>query len=187
MESKTVYFDNTGRENSDAVFQIARKRADELGIKKIVVASTGGDMALKAMDIFKGLKVIVVTHVTGFKDPNDQKFSEETKKTVEGKGGIVLTTTHAFGGLSKAMRNKYNMFVLGEVIADTLRIFGQGMKVACELAMMAADSGLVDTGEDVISIAGSSRGGDTAILVKAVNTHNFFDLKVKEILCKPHF
>jgi hypothetical protein len=85
------------------------------------------------------------------------------------------------------MRSKYNMYVLGEIIADTLRIFGQGMKVVCEISMMAADSGLVRTDEDVVTIAGSSRGADTAVVLKPVNTHNFFDLKIKEILCKPHF
>jgi hypothetical protein len=79
------------------------------------------------------------------------------------------------------------MYVEGEVIANTLRIFGEGMKVVCEIAMMAADSGLVRTDEDVIAIAGSSRGADTAVVMKPANTHSFFDLKIKEILCKPHF
>jgi len=185
MESRTVYFDKPGVENTDTVLSIARQRAEELGIKTIVVASTVGDTAAKAMDVFQELKVIVVTHVTGFRGPNTQEFTEANRKMVESKQGIILTTTHALGGLSRAMRNKYNMHVLGEVIADTLRIFGQGMKVACEIALMAADSGLVSTDEDVISIAGTGRGADTAIVLKPVNTHNFFDLKVREILCKP--
>jgi hypothetical protein len=129
----------------------------------------------------------VVSHVTGLREPDTQEFTEENRKLVESKGGVILTTTHAFGGLSRAMRSKYNMYVLGEIIADTLRIFGQGMKVVCEISMMAADSGLVHTDEDVIAIAGSSRGADTAVVLKPVNTHNFFDLKIREILCKPHF
>ena len=187
MELKTVYFENPGDENTEAVLKITRQRAEELGIKNIVVSSTRGDTAVMAMDILKGLRVIVVTHVTGFKGPDVQQLTEESKKIVESKGGIVLTTTHAFGGLSKAMRSKHNMFVLGEVVSDTLRIFGQGLKVACEVALMAADSGLVNTEEDIIAMGGSSKGVDTAVVLKAVNTHNFFDLKVKEILCKPHF
>ena len=187
MEAKTVYFENTGKENTEEVLRIAKQRAEELGIKTILVASTSGSTAVKAMEAFKGLRVIVVSHVTGFREPNVQQFTEENRKVVESKGGIVLTTTHAFGGLSKAMRNKYNMYVWGEVIADTLRIFGHGTKVACEIALMAADSGWVRTDEDVISIAGSNEGTDTAILLKPVNTHYFFDLKIKEILCKPHF
>ncbi len=187
MEVKTVYFEKPGSENTDEVLRIAKQRVQELGIKTIVLASTKGDTAIKAMEAFQGLRVIVVSHVAGLREPDIQEFTEENRKLVESKGGVVLTTTHAFGGLSRAMRGKFNMFVLGEVIANTLRIFGQGMKVACEIAMMAADSGLVRTDEDVIAIAGSGRGADTAVVLKPVNTHNFFDLKIREILCKPHF
>ena len=185
MEVKTVYFEKPGIENTETTLKIAKKRAEELGIKTIVVASTVGDTALKAMDVFKGYKVIVVTHVAGMRQPDTQEFDEENRKTVEAKGGIILTTTHALGGLSKAMRNKYNTFVLGEVIANALRIFGQGIKVVCEIAAMAADGGLVRTDEDIIAIAGSGRGADTAALITPANTHNFFDLKIREILCKP--
>jgi len=185
MEAKTVYFEKPGAENTEKTLKIARKRAEELGIKTIVVASTVGDTAVRAMDVFKDCKVIVVTHVAGMRQPDFQEFEENNKKIVEDKGGIVLTTTHALGGLSKAMRKKYETFVLGEVIADALRIFGQGIKVVCEIAAMAADAGLVRTDEDIIAIAGSGRGADTAALITPANTHDFFDLKVREVLCKP--
>lgn len=190
MESKIVYFENPGGENTDEVFLIVKQRAEELGIKKIVVASTSGATAVKALEAFSGFKVIVVSHTAGFKEPDTQEFTEENRKIVESKGGIILTTTHAFAGISRATHRKHNMTALGELIADTLRIFGQGMKVACEIPMMAADSGLVRTDEEIISIAGTGkegRGADTAIVLKPVNTHDFFDLRVKEILCKPHF
>jgi len=187
MELKTVYFEKPGSENTEEVLRMAKQRAEELGIKTIVVASTRGDTAIRAMEVFNKSRVIVVSHSTGLREPDTQEFTEESRKIVESKGGTILTTTHALGGLSRAMRKKFNMYVLGEVIADTLRIFGQGMKVVCEIAMMAADSGLVRTDEDVIAIAGSSRGADTAVVMKPVNTHDFFDLKIKEILCKPHF
>ncbi|MBI2979936.1 MAG: hypothetical protein HYY41_03810 [Chloroflexi bacterium] len=61
------------------------------------------------------------------------------------------------------------------------------MQVACEISLMAADAGLVRTDEDVISIGGSHRGADTAVVLKPVNSTNFFDLRVGEILCKPVF
>ena len=79
------------------------------------------------------------------------------------------------------------VLAIGDVIANVLRTFGEGMKVACEITLMAADSGLVRTDEEVIAIAGTDLGADTAIVLKPVNTQNFFDLKIKEILCKPHF
>lgn len=187
MESKTVYFENPGSENTEEVLGIVRRRAEELGIKTILVASTTGNTAVKAMEAFSGFRVIVVSHVTGFRQPNIQEFTEENRRIVESKGSIILTTDHAFAGVSRAMRNKFNTYVIGDIVANTLYIFGQGMKVACEITLMAADSGLVRTDEEIIAIAGTDRGADTAIVLRPVNTRHFFDLKVKEILCKPRF
>ena len=187
MELRTVYFENPGSENTEKVLHTAKQRARELGIKTILVASTTGDTAVRAMDVLQGLRVIAASHYTGMRAPDTQEFTEENRKIVESKGGVVFTTTHAFSGLSAAMRKQFNTYVIGDIVANTLRIFGQGMKVICEIAVMAADGGLVRTDEDIIVIAGTSRGADTAVVLKPVNSHNFFDLKVKEILCKPHF
>ncbi len=187
MELKTTYFENPGIENTEEVLRIARQRAEELGIKNILVASTVGGTAVRAMDVLQGLRVIVVTHNTGFREPNIQQFTEENRKIVEGKGGVVFTTAHTFTGLSGAMRKKFNTYIIGDIVAHTLRTFGQGMKVVCEIAVMAADGGLVRTDEDVIAIAGTGRGADTAVVLRPANSTDFFDLTVKEILCKPHF
>jgi len=135
----------------------------------------------------KGLRVIAVSHQAGFREANTQEFTEENRKKLESEGGTVLTAAHAFSGMSRAMKNKFSTIVLGDIIAQTLRTFGDGMKVVCEMAMMAADGGLVRTGEDVISIAGTKGGADTAVVLKPVNSDCFFDLKVREILCKPRF
>ena len=185
MELKTVYFKHSGSENAEVALKIARRRAGELGIKNMIVASTTGNTAVQAMDILKGLRVIIVTHVTGMREPNVQEFTEENRRLVEGKGGILLTAAHAFSGVSAAMRLRFNTYVIGDIIANTLRIFGQGMKVACEIALMAADSGLVRTDEDAISVGGTGHGADTVLVLRPANSHNFFNLKIKEILCKP--
>ncbi len=187
MEGKTVYFDKVGPENTEETLRIVKARAGELGIKTVIVATTVGGTAVRSVEVLEGLKVIAVTHFTGMREANVQEFTEENRKKVESKGGIVLTTNHAFTGIGGAMRKKFQMYLLGDIIANTLRIFGQGMKVVCEIAMMAADSGLVRTDEDVIAVAGTGRGADTAVVLSPVNTSDFFDMKVKEILCKPHF
>jgi len=187
MEGKIVYFDQPGSQNTDEVLRLAKLRAEELGIKSILVASTTGDTAVKAMEVFKGAKVVAVSHFTGMREPNFQEFTEENRQRVVSAGGVVLTTTHTFSGLGRAMRKKFNMYLFEEAVANTLRLFGQGMKVVCEITLMAADAGLVRTDEDVIVIGGTSRGADTAVVLRPVNSEDFFDLKVKEILCKPHF
>ena len=187
MESTTVYFDKPGEENTEAVLSIAKRRAEELGIRTILVASTVGNTAVRAVAALSGFRVIVVTESTGIRQPNVQEFTEENRRIVESKGGVILTTSHTFAGVSKAMREKFNTVVIGDIISNTLSIFGQGMKVACEIAMMAADCGLVRTEEDISAIAGTSIGADTAIVLRPVNSNRFFDLKIKEFLCKPHF
>ena len=151
----------------------------------MLVASTRGVTAVKAVDALEGLRVIVVSHSAGFSEPNVQRFTEENKRAVESKGGTVHTATHAFAGVSRALRNKTNTAAIGDLIAETLRVLGQGMKVGCEISMMAADAGLVDTDEEIIVISGTGLGADTALVLTPVTSQNFFDLRVKEILCKP--
>ncbi|MEW6141767.1 MAG: pyruvate kinase alpha/beta domain-containing protein [Chloroflexota bacterium] len=183
----TAYFNNPGKENTAEALRIAKERATQLGIKKIIVSSTTGPTALAAMEALKGFQVIIVTHEAGFKEPNTSEFPEDIRRQVQEKGGTVITVTHAFGGLSMAMRKKFNTHVIGDIIANTLRIFGQGMKVACEILLMAADAGAVRTDEQVISMGGSNSGVDTAIVCRPVNAQRFFELRIQEILCKPHF
>ncbi|OGN98128.1 MAG: hypothetical protein A2Y89_07100, partial [Chloroflexi bacterium RBG_13_51_18] len=146
--------------------------------------------AVKAMDVFKGYKVVVVTHTSGFREPNTQEFTDEARKAVEKKGGIILTTTHAFGGIHRALSTAMPpppSSAVGDVVANTLRIFGQGMKVACEIAAMAADAGLVRTDEEIVCIGGTGRGADTAVVLQADYVHRFFNMRVKEVICKPRF
>jgi uncharacterized protein len=187
MDGKIIYFEKTGPENTEVVFPIVKQRAEELGIKTILIASTTGSGAVKAVEALKGLRVIFVSHSTGFSEPNVQRFTEENRKIVESKGGIILTATHVFAGLSRALRNKTNTVAIGDLVAETLRIFGPGTKVACEISMMAADAGLVRTDENLISVGGTSRGSDTALVLTPVTSQNFFDLRIREILCKPLF
>jgi hypothetical protein len=187
MEGKIVYFDKPGAENTEEVLRIAKKRAKELGIKTIVVATTVGNTAVRASEVFKGMKVVAVTHSAGFKGPNTQELTETNRKKILANGGLILTATHLFSGVSGAMRKNFNMHMIGAIIADTLRVMGQGMKVVIEISVMAADSGLVSVDEDIIVIAGSGRGADYAVVLKPVYSNDFFDLKIKEILCKPRF
>lgn len=180
------YFLSPGPKNTEATLEAALERAKVLNIKNILVSSCSGETAFKALDLFgKHFSLIIVTHVTGFKKPDHQQLPENDRKLLLERGASVLTAQHAFGGVGRAFRNKTGTYQIDEIIAYTLRTFGQGTKVAIELTLMAADAGLIRTDEDVISIGGTGTGVDTALLIKSAHTHNFFDLKVKEIICKP--
>ncbi|MFN3762393.1 MAG: pyruvate kinase alpha/beta domain-containing protein [Anaerolineae bacterium] len=181
----TLYFDQPGPQNTDLTLEAARRRAEELGIRTILVASTTGETGVKAVEVFRGYDVVVVTHSTGFRAPNDQELLPEHRAAIEAGGGRILTCQHAFGGINRAVRRKLNTYLTDEIIAFTLRNFGEGTKVGIEIALMAADAGLVRVGEPCIAIAGTGRGADTALVLKPANAQAFFDLRVMEIIAKP--
>jgi uncharacterized protein len=186
FSQKDGLFGKPGPKNSEKVLKRANDRARELFIKKVIVATTSGRTASDARrTIDPAIEIIAVTHSTGFAKPNYQEMTEEMRRDLQAADVAVLTTQHAFAGVGRAVRHKLSTYQIDEIIAYTLRIFGQGAKVAVEIALMAADAGLVRTDEDVISIGGTGKGADTAFVLQPANSFHFFDLKVKEIICKP--
>lgn len=185
MEARIIYFEKAGKENTEAVMEIVKKRAAELGIKTVVAASMRGYTAERAVKALEGLKIILVG---GYYSPTMESlsasFTPEYEKLIKGKA-TLLVATHLFAGLSAASRKKWSNVETGEVVATTLRMFGAGIKVGIECAVMAADAGLVRTDEDIIAIGGTRSGADSAIVLKPVNSQDFYDIKIKEILCKP--
>ena len=186
IDAPCRYFEKPGPRNTKKVLEAVSKRAEALSIEKVLIATCSGKTAFEALKTLKdGIRIIAVTHVTGFSKPDVQEMSDEIREELMSNGVKVLTAQHAFGGVGRAVRNKLSTFQVDEIMAFTLRIFGHGTKVAVEVALMAADAGLVRTDEDIISIGGSAQGADSALVVRPANTHNFFDLKVRQIICKP--
>ena len=179
-----LYFPGPG-DHTDETLKAAKERADELSIRNIVVSSTEGTTALKALDVFKGYNVVVVTHVTGYKEPGELEVSDETAEKIRARGGKIVTAAHAFSGVNQAIRNKFDTVYPAGIIAQTLKLFSQGMKVVVETTAMATDAGLIAPDRDAIAIAGSHRGADTAVVIKPANSRAIFDMVVKEIICKP--
>jgi len=179
------YFGKTGESNTDRVLELVARRADELGIDTVVVASTRGTTGIKAVEKLKGKKVVVVTHSAGFREMDSIDLTAENRVMIETGGGEILACQHALGGVGRAVRKKFGTYLTEEIVAHVLRIFGEGMKVAVEIVLMAMDAGLISGRTDVIAVGGTSRGADTAVVIKPANVHSFFDLKVKEIICKP--
>jgi hypothetical protein len=188
IKTETVYFEKKGSQNTDQTLSLALSRARKLGIKQIVLASNSGSTGFKAAKIFDKEQIIIVTHSTGFRKVGEQELPTEVKTELESKNNIaVLTTTHAFGGVGRGVRMKLDTYQVDEVIAYTLRTFSQGVKVGCELVIMAADTGLLDMDKEVIAIGGSGTGADTAMVIKPAHAQNYLDLKVLEIICKPRY
>ena len=179
-----MHFEQAGRENTEQTLKLAYERGKELGLNEVVLATSTGDTAYRAIDIFSGFSIIAVTYHGGFRKPFENVIKAEVRKDLESKGIIVHSATHALSGVERSINKKYQGLYPALLIADTLRRFGQGTKVAVEVAIMATDGGLL-TGNDIVSIGGSGRGADTAWVLTPVNQNDFFDLKMKELICKP--
>lgn len=182
---KTTYFDKPGGRNTDETLGLAKSRAEKLGIRNIVVASTSGVTGVKASRVFKGYNLVVVTVVAGTKESYGQEAFPENRAIIERNGGKIVRATHALGGVGRAIYRRFGGIQVDEIIAHVLRLFGDGVKAACEVTCMAADAGMIGTDEDAIGIGGSAGGADTALVLKPSNTHIFFDLRIKETICKP--
>ncbi len=179
MEEKITYFETPGRDNTEETLRLAFERAKARGISTIVLASTRGDTARRAAELWAGtgIKLVVVPHQFGFGQA--QRFPPELVVELEKKGhrvhfGTMLMHTDSFYGSRSP-----------SVIATVLRIFSQGMKVCVEIVLMAVDGGCVASGEKVVAVSGTGRGADTAVVAIAASSSHFSDLHITEIICKP--
>ncbi|MBD3194956.1 MAG: hypothetical protein GF317_07880 [Candidatus Lokiarchaeota archaeon] len=190
MIIESTYFEKQGPENSDKALNIAKKNADKLGIKDIIVASTTGTTAEKLSNYFNPVEfnLVVVTHSYYFTGTKlRQEFDEEKMKKLKSEGLKFLIATHSMSGVERALRIKRQPWMPVDLIAKLIRDqFSQGTKVCIEIATMAVDAGLIpDLDRDIICIGGTGRGADTVCLIKPAPTSEFNNLRVKAIFCKP--
>ncbi len=180
MEKRITYFEDVKQDNTLMTFQIAADKLKELNIQKLVLASTKGETAKRAMEFFKdsGVQLIVVAHQYGFSS-QDNLFPQELVKQLRNNGHEVYFGTMLFHTEKLYANNTPT------IIADFLRCFSEGVKVCYEITLMATDGGLLRLGESVIAIAGTGAGADTAMVMQAASTRSLNKLKVNELLCKP--
>jgi hypothetical protein len=185
VERKTVYFQASGEQNTESVLELVKGYAQAEGIRDIVVASTTGETGVKASRLFRDFNVVVVSHHVGFQEPGVWEMEEENRKKILENGAKILTATHALSGVERAVRKRFGTIMPLELIAHTLRLFGEGTKVCVEITIMAADAGLIPVDRGVIAIGGTGRGADTALVIRPASASRFFDLKIREIIAKP--
>jgi len=183
LEKKIVYFEKAGKVNTEKTLRLAKERSEELGIKTIVLASSGGYTANKFLEIFDDEKFKLI--VVGIEK---SRFSMQMLKILEDRGIPIKFSRDSKYTLSEQMRNAFYKF-------------SEGMKVVMELGIIIQEDIAVDT-EEIIAIAGTGRqggrypdggGADTAVVMvpqtnKKFNTlaENKDDRRViKEIICKP--
>jgi hypothetical protein len=186
MSVKTFYFDKAASSHTSKVLSLVREYLKvNQAIKHIVVATTKGATGIAAAEEFSDKDVVVVSHQTGFAVESENELSAENRVKIEKFGAKVLTATHAFAGVSRSFRKQLGTWMPTEIAALALKTFGQGTKVCAEIAMMAADAGLIPVTEDVVCIAGTGRGADTAWILRPAYSQTFPKIRMKACICKP--
>ena len=148
------------------------------------MATSKGGTAAKALEICQGLKVVAVTYHAGFRAPFQAVMPLDVRRDLEARGAVVVGGCHALSGIERSVAGKFGGIYPALIIAEALRLFGQGVKVAVEIAVMAADAGVL-SGADIVAVGGTGRGADAALVLAPAHQNNFFDLKVREVICKP--
>lgn len=181
MKKEITYYESTKQDHTLETFALVEQKIAETGVNKIILASTTGRTALKAMEYFadKHISLIIIPHQYGFSSETNL-FPSDTVKTLRENGHEVH-----FGTMLFHTEKLYGSNV-STIIADFLRCFSEGVKVCYEITLMAADGGLVKSGESVIAIAGTGANSDTALLLQASTTRNIRALRINEIICKPY-
>lgn len=179
-----MYFAQKGRENTQKCVELALKTATQRKITHLVVASGSGDTAKLFINAI-GAHVVCVTNAYGSQEPGKAKISAAAREELESAGIKVLAATHVLSGAERGISKKHGGVSPVELMADTLRMFGQGVKVCVEIAVMALDAGLIPYGQEVVATAGSGRGADTVVLLTPAHANAILDTKIHEIVCKP--
>jgi len=187
VDRSIFYFDEKGPLNTEKTLEIALEHAWELGIGTIVVASSTGKTALKLHGMAENrVKIVAVTYNAGSRFRSEvEEFNRNCNLLFE-KGIAVVRGLHALSGPEKAFSDKYKtIFLPLNIVADTLRMFSQGVKVCVEITIMAAEHGFVTTDEEVVAVGGSGHGADTALVMKPVFAADMFKARIKALLCIP--
>lgn len=158
-----TYFQKPGREHVDETLGLAKKTALQQGIRQVVVASTRGFTAEKALEVFEDTDIILT--VVGIRR---ESFPQDLRGKLEEKGYNVC--------FSREVSYKYP-----DLVKMAYRRFCEGVKVAVEIPMIAADGGYISPEEDVVSVG----KWDTALIIKPAKSEGFSKLRIKELICKP--
>lgn len=182
-EPKVVYYEAPGKANTEQTLALAIAAAREQGIKNVIVASSrGGTAELLPNDPELQFTVVYTTPTYRGKD---WMIQPEQAARLRARGINVFTAAHALSGVERAFSTDFKGVYPTEVMAHTLRMFGQGTKVCVEIAAMAVDGGYIENGERVVCVGGTVTGADTAMVLCAAPSHQILKTRIQQYICKP--
>jgi hypothetical protein len=184
-----MYFTSPGPSNTRAVVEIVVTEAVKRDISAIVAASNTGQTVEALLGELRKAgysgALVWVSHMNGFVRNGENEIDPVIRGRLEDAGVRVCTATHVLSGAERGISRKFQGAYPAELIAHSLRMLGQGIKVCVETAVMALDGGFIGYGAPVIAIGGTGRGADTAAILSPGHAHSIFETRIHEILCKP--
>jgi hypothetical protein len=165
MIRQVEYFEKPGKENTFRCLEMVSGLVDE-GFSHLVVATTTGETGLLFARKLQGktLNVVAVTHNVGYAGQNADECPAEARQELNSLGVKIFTGAILTRGIEASFVKSHQGVYLGYIIAQTLRLLGQGVKVCVEIVVEACDAGLVPEGADIIAVAGNRRGADTVAI-----------------------
>ena len=193
------YFEKPGKGNTKATIEAVRDYLKEDNeTAAVVVASISGQTALKVKEVLSQITIPVVC-VTG--SPSWQNYPEyelplisTAMRTKLEKAGVIIVDS-APSSLSDTIEFSFARYGFRSptwIFIETLvAVGGYGLKTAVECVLMATDGGYIPPFKEVVSIAGTDKGADTAVVIRSTFSSTVFSsapekrLVIKEILAMP--
>ncbi len=194
FKRQVYYFDEPGEENTPWVIEAVSQRLEDGGVRKVIVASTSGETAVEFARSLKGKAELTCVSEAPYRREWGEEWpclKEEFRQELERLGVTIIDRVPYIFHSSVLEAARGSGAFPERVVKETLYSFGQGMKVAVEVALTGVSCGYVTPYEDVIGVGGSGKGADTAIVLRATYPASLFDkdpakrLEIREIIAMP--
>ena len=194
IKRQVYYFDEPGEENTQWVMEAVSQRLEVGGIRTVIVASTSGETAVAFARSLKGKAELICVSEAPYRREWGEEWpclKQEFRQELERLGATIIDKAPYVFHSSVLEAARWPGAFPERLVKETLYSFGQGMKVAVEVALTGVSCGYVTPYEDVIGVGGSSKGADTAILLRATYPASLFDkdpakrLEIREIIAMP--
>lgn len=191
---QVYYFDEPGEENTPWVIEAVSQRLEDGEVKKVIVASTSGETAVEFAHSLKARAELTCVSEAPYRREWGEEWpclKDEFRQELERLGVTIIDRVPYIFHSSVLEAATGSGASPEQIVKETLYSFGQGMKVAVEVALTAVSCGYVTPYEDVIGVGGSGKGADTAIVLRATYPASLFDkdpakrLEIREIIAMP--
>ena len=186
-----VYFEDTGKVQANTL-KVVETVGDFLKrrrVRHVVFATNTGYVGAQFAPLAKRhpkVSFVGVKMAPAIDKMYDIKWNPRYGRAMEQVGIKVVCGVHALtGGADHALSEKFGGMTPTALIAETLYLFSQGMKVCVEIIAMTSDAGLLPEGVEVVSCAGTGHGSDTAIVATSAAAANLFKIDIHRILAMP--